>query len=360
MVHTMASGPVEDGDLLWEPSAERMAGSNISRYMAWLGAERGLRFDGYDTLWQWSVDDLEGFWASIWDYFDVAPASPYERVLEDAGMPGAHWFAGATLNYAERALRRRDDHAALIAGSESGATSSVSYRELRERVGAVAAGLRRLGVGRGDSVAALMPNIPETVIAFLAASSLGAIWSACSPEFGVTSIVDRFRQIEPKVLLAVDGYRYGGREFPRLDAVAEIQAGLPGLERTVVFPHLADAPDLSGLESAMLWGELESEPGELAFERVPFDHPLWVLYSSGTTGLPKPIVQGHGGILLEHLKVLVAAHRDRAGRPLLLVHNDRVDDVELPDRRAAPRRHGGAVRRRSVLPRHERALEVRG
>ena len=304
MVRTIALGPVEDGDLLWEPSAERMSASNISRYMAWLGAERGLRFDDYDTLWQWSVDDLEGFWESIWDYFDVGPGSPYERVLEDAGMPGAHWFPGATLNYAERALRRRDDHAALIAGSESGATSSVSYRELYERVGAVAAGLRRLGVGKGDSVAALMPNIPETVIAFLAASSLGAIWSACSPEFGVTSIVDRFRQIEPKVLLAVDGYRYGGREFPRLDAVSEIQASLPGLDRTVVLPHLVDSPDLDGLESTMLWGELESEPGELTFERVPFDHPLWVLYSSGTTGLPKPIVQGHGGILLEHLKVL--------------------------------------------------------
>ena len=297
-------GPVRDGDLLWEPSAERMSGSNISRYMAWLAAERGLRFDGYDDLWQWSVDDLEGFWASIWDYFEVMPRSPYEGVLEDRGMPGAHWFSGATLNYAERALRRRDDHTALIAGSESGTVSSVSYRELHERVGAVAAGLRRLGVGRGDSVAALMPNIPETVIAFLAASSLGAIWSTCSPEFGVTSIVDRFRQIEPKVLLAVDGYRYGGRAFPRLDALSEIQAGLPGLERTVVLPHLSDEPDLRALDSTMLWRELESEPGDLTFERVPFDHPLWVLYSSGTTGLPKPIVQGHGGILLEHLKVL--------------------------------------------------------
>ena len=295
---------MRDGDLLWEPSAERMAGSNISRYMAWLAAERGLRFDRYDDLWQWSVDDLEGFWASIWDYFEVGPGSSYEGVLEAPGMPGAHWFPGAALNYAEFALRRRDDDPALIAGSESGALSSVSYRELRERVGAVAAGLRRLGVGRGDSVAALMPNIPETVIAFLAASSLGAIWSACSPEFGVTSIVDRFRQIEPKVLLAVDGYRYGGRAFPRLDAVSDIQDKLPGLERTVVLPYLAEAPDLSGLESTMLWDELESEPGELVFERVPFDHPLWVLYSSGTTGLPKPIVHGHGGILLEHLKVL--------------------------------------------------------
>ena len=297
-------GPVRDGDLLWEPSAERMAGSNISRYMEWLADERGLRFESYNDLWQWSVDDLEEFWASIWDYFVVVSGSPYERVLGERGMPGAHWFSGATLNYAERALQRRDDNIALIAGSESGERSSVSYAELCERVGAVAAGLRRLGVGRGDSVAALMPNVPETVIAFLAASSLGAIWSTCSPEFGVTSIVDRFRQIEPKVLLAVDGYTYGGRDFPRLDAVSELQARLPGLERTVVLPYLADVPDLGGLESTMLWGELESGPGEVTFERVPFDHPLWVLYSSGTTGLPKPIVQGHGGILLEHLKVL--------------------------------------------------------
>ena len=275
-------------------------------------------------------------------------------------MPGAHWFPGATLNYAERALRRQDDHPALIAGSESGAASSVSYSELRERVGAVAAGLRRLGVGRGDSVAALMPNVPETVIAFLAASSLGAIWSACSPEFGVTSIVDRFRQIEPKVLVAVDGYRYGGREYPRLDAVSEIQAGLLELERTVVLPHLSGAPDLGGLESAMLWGDLESEPGDLTFERVPFDHPLWVLYSSGTTGLPKPIVQGHGGILLEHLKVLSLHIEIGPGDRFFWFTTTGWDDVELPDRRLAPRRHGGAVRRRSVLPRHERALEVFG
>ena len=298
------AGPVRDGDLLWEPSAERMAGSNISRYMAWLAAERGLPFDGYDDMWKWSVDDLEGFWASIWDYFDVVSGSAYERVLGDSEMPGARWFPGATLNYAEHSLRRMDGHAALVAGSESGQVSTVSYRELRERVGAVAAGLRRLGVGRGDRVVALMPNVPETVVAFLAVSSLGAIWSACSPEFGVTSIVDRFRQIEPKVLLAVDGYRYGGRAFPRLDAVVEIQAQLQGLERTVLFPYLSDAPEMDGLESTMLWGELESDPDEVTFERVPFDHPLWVLYSSGTTGLPKPIVQGHGGILLEHLKVL--------------------------------------------------------
>ena len=298
------SGPIRDGDLLWEPSAERVAGSNISRYIAWLAGERGLHFDGYDDLWQWSVDDLEGFWASIWDYFGVVSGSPYERVLDDRGMPGARWFPGAELNYAEHALRRQDDRPALLAGSESGTVSAVSYRELHDRVGAVAAGLRRLGVGRGDRVAALMPNVPETVIAFLAVSSLGAVWSACSPEFGVTSIVDRFRQIDPKVLLAVDGYRYGGRAFPRLDAVSEIQSHLPGLKRTVVLPRLSDAPDLGGLESTMLWRELESEPAALTFERVPFDHPLWVLYSSGTTGLPKPIVQGHGGILLEHLKVL--------------------------------------------------------
>ena len=166
--------------------------------------------------------------------------------------------------------------------------SAVSYRELHERVGSVAAGLRRLGVGRGDRVAALMPNIPETVIAFLAAASLGAVWSACSPEFGVTSIVDRFRQIEPKVLFAVDGYRYGGRDFPRLDAVSEIQAQLPGLKRTVVLPHLSDDPYLGALEATMLWRELELEPADLTFERVPFDHPLWVLYSSGTTACPSP------------------------------------------------------------------------
>ena len=273
-------------------------------------------------------------------------------------MPGAHWFSGATLNYAERALRRRDDDTALIAGSESGAVSSVSYRELHERVGAVAAGLRRLGVERGDSVAALMPNIPETVIAFLAASSLGAIWSTCSPEFGVTSIVDRFRQIEPKVLLAVDGYRYGGRAFPRLDAVSEIQAGLPGAGADGG-PSMAlgrPRPGGPGFDHAVERAGVGAGRPDFRARAVR-SSPLGPLLvrDDGAAQADSPGARRHPARAPEGA---VPAHRDRPGRPLLLVHDDRVDDVELPDRRAASRRDGGAVRRRSGLSRHERALEA--
>ena len=228
------AGLVVEGELLWEPSEERKVGSNLARYMGWLGEERGLRFDGYDDLWRWSVEDLDGFWGSIWEYFGVmsdglGPGSVeegrwrrgvaasgvegYRSVLSGREMPGARWFKGAGLNYAEHALRRRDGHAALLSRSELRPMEATSYRDLRERVGAVAAGLRRLGVRKGDRVAALMPNIAETVVALLATASLGAVWSACSPEFGTRSVVDRFRQIKPKVLLAVDGYRYGGRDF---------------------------------------------------------------------------------------------------------------------------------------------------
>ena len=290
---------------MWEPSESVRERSNVSRYMRWLSSNKGLDFADYAGLWQWSVTEIEGFWASIWEFYEVGALPPDHAVLADRSMPGAKWFSGAELNYAERALTRSDDHPAVVFKAEDKALTTLTFRQLRRRVASVATGLRRLGVGKGDRVVAYMPNTPETVVAFLATASIGATWAVCSPEFGTRNVVDRFKQIAPKVLLAADGYRYGGRDYPKLDAVAEIEAALPSLEKTVVLPYLKLAPKLGGLRLAMPWEELETGGDDtLEFERVPFDHPLWVLYSSGTTGLPKPIVHGHGGIVLEHLKVL--------------------------------------------------------
>jgi acetoacetyl-CoA synthetase len=296
------------GELLWTPSPESVERSNMTRYARWLSSERGFDFGGdYGQLRRWSVEELEEFWASIWDFFEVNPSTPYTEVLAERKMPGARWFDGAHLNYAEHLLRGKPrERPAILHASERRELDSLSWGELREQVSRVAAALRELGVEPGDRVVAYMPNVPETVVAFLATASLGAIWSSCSPDFGAGSVVDRFAQIEPKVLFCVDGYRYNGRDFDRTDVVAGLQAEMPSLERTVVFRYLGTDPDLSALRDVIDWNDLlaagEGQP--LAFEQVPFDHPLWVLYSSGTTGLPKAIVHGHGGILLEHLKKL--------------------------------------------------------
>jgi acetoacetyl-CoA synthetase len=300
------------GERLWEPSPEAIERSQMTRYMRWLEAERGIRPDSYEALWEWSVRELEDFWASIWDYFEVISSAPYSEVLAERTMPGARWFEGTALNYAEHIFRgKSDDQVAVHYASELRSLGELTWGELRERTAAIAEALRALGVGKGDRVAAYLPNGPEALIAFLASSSIGAVWSSCSPDFGPASVVDRFAQIEPKVLFAVDGYRYGGKDFDRLEPVAEIAARIPSLERIVVVPYLSASPELSPLERDALappttWDQLLDlgQGVELRFERVPFDHPLWVLYSSGTTGLPKAIVHGHGGILLEHLKKL--------------------------------------------------------
>jgi len=295
---------------IWEPSPERVERANITRYLHWLRDRRGLRFASYDELWRWSVEDLDGFWTSIWEFFEVGGPAP-TPALAERRMPGARWFPGATLNHAELSLRRHDDHPALLFGNEAGELGTISYAELGRRVAAVAAGLRRLGVAKGDRVVAYLPNVPETVIALLATASIGAIWSSCAPEFGVSSVVDRFAQIEPKVLVAVDGYRYGGAWHDRRDALAEIRRRLPTLRATVLVggsgrevpPGRGDHAPASG-NGTVAWDRLleEGAGAALAFEPVAFDHPLWVLYSSGTTGLPKAIVHGHGGIALELLK----------------------------------------------------------
>src|SRR5687767_1922386 len=275
--------------LLWEPPSELVERAVMTRYMRWL--DRG--FETYDELHRWSVEDLEGFWGSIWEFFEVDGS--YEQVLADRSMPGARWFTGAEVNYAEHAFRGKPgDRVAIVHAGELREQAEVTWGELRDQVAGIAAGLKALGVERGDRVAAYMPNIPEATAAFLASASIGAVWSSCSPDFGAKSVIDRFAQIEPKVLLTVDGYRYGGKDFDRREIVRGLVEAMPGVEHTVVLPYLHGGP--SG------WDDLLREREPLEFARVPFDHPLWVLYSSGTTGLPKAIVHGHGGILLEHLK----------------------------------------------------------
>jgi len=293
---------------LWEPSSELVENARMTAFMRWLEAKRGLSFNDYQELQRWSVDDLEGFWSAIWEFFEVEADGDPSPVLASREMPGAEWFPNVSLNYAEHVFAGKEglDATAIFHSSELRQLAELSWGELREQVAAVAAGLRAMGVEKGDRVAAYMPNVPETIVAFLATASIGAVWSSCSPDFGAASVIDRFAQIEPKVLFAVDGYRYGGKDFDRRETVAALQEAMPSVSRTVVVPYLDPDPDLSRLRDVTSWDHVltEAEGAALSFERVPFDHPLWVLYSSGTTGLPKAIVQSQGGILLEHLKKL--------------------------------------------------------
>jgi acetoacetyl-CoA synthetase len=300
---------MSDPPLLWTPGLDARTATRVGRYLAWLERERGQRFDTYDQLWRWSTSDLDGFWRSIWDHHDVRSSAPYSAALADARMPGAQWFPGARLNWAEHALRlagRGEQDVVVIGRSQTRDRSTLTVAELRDQVARARAGLQRLGVSRGDRVAAFMPNVPEAMVALLATASLGAIWTSCAPEFGVRSVVDRFSQVDPAVLITIDGYCYGSRGVERSDEVAAIRAALPGLRATVMLPYLH--PRERRIPDATTWEELTAEPGPLTFEQLPFDHPLYILYSSGTTGLPKPIVHGHGGILLEHLKIHALHH----------------------------------------------------
>jgi acetoacetyl-CoA synthetase len=302
------------GDLLWKPTAQVADNARITAYMQWLAVERGRKFDGYDDLWRWSTGQPAEFWATIWDYFDVRGDRGRGPVLAGGPMPAVRWFAGATINYARNALRTAQTdpaRVALISHSERGGGGRLTYGELAAEVSRVADGLRSAGVGRGDRVAALLPNGPEAVIAMLATASLGAIWSSCSPDFGPASVIDRFAQIEPKVLIAVAGYSYGGKDYRRADVVGQIVAALPSLAALVMVDGAPEDSAPGDGPVVLDWPSLGAggPPAEPRFEEVPFDHPLWVVYSSGTTGLPKPIVHGHGGIVLEHLKVM-SFHQD--------------------------------------------------
>jgi acetoacetyl-CoA synthetase len=286
-------------EVLYVPDERARQESEIGRYLRWLESNRELNFSTYEDLWQWSVTDLSGFWSSIWEFFEVKAHTPPTAVLADRTMPGASWFPGATLNYAEHALGRPEDRdaVAVVAHSQTRPPIELTFGELRDQVGRARAGLIRLGVQKGDRVVAYLPNIPETLVAFLATASLGAIWASCAPEFGPRSVIDRFSQLEPKVLLTVAGYKYGDRDVDRRGEVAEIRAALPGLEHVVNVPYGAGT-----LPEAVAWPDLLAEAAEPVFDAVPFDHPLFVLFSSGTTGVPKAIVHRHGGILIEHLK----------------------------------------------------------
>jgi len=317
--HAASAGiGVCEGELLWTPSAAQIEGANLTLFAKWLARERGLHFASYDEMWQWSVSELEEFWQAIWDYFGVQSSARHTSVLGKRTMPGAEWFPGARLNYAQHVLRNeRAGTDALLFVSETESLRGLPWESFAGQARILATRLRELGVGPGDRVVAYMPNIPQTMIAMLAATAIGAIWACCSPDFGSRGVIDRIQQLAPKVLFCVDGYRYGGKAFDRKKELAEIIGALDGLEHVVHLPYL-NAEDHAGpSEGALRWSDLvERAPvskEEFEFEQVPFGHPLWVLFSSGTTGLPKAIVQSHGGILLEQLK-LQHFHMDyRAG-----------------------------------------------
>ncbi len=293
---------------IWTPSAEQVRTAAMTRFREFVNARHGASFGSYAELYHWSVVDIRAFWDAVWDFCGVIASRRFDEVVDDpTRMPGARWFAGARLNFAENLLRYRDDRTAILFRGEDGRTGRLTYAELYNRTSALARALREAGVTAGDRVAGFMPNLPETVIAMLAATGIGAVWSSCSPDFGVRGVLDRFGQIAPKILFTADGYRYNGRPYDSLGRVREIVAAIPAIRRVVVVPYLSERPAIGAVPRAVSWDAFTAGGNDntLAFAQLPADHPLYIMYSSGTTGVPKCMVQGAAGILVQHLKELV-------------------------------------------------------
>ncbi|MDZ7832746.1 MAG: acetoacetate--CoA ligase [Desulfobacterales bacterium] len=291
--------------ILWQPSEEQIKQTNMYRFIQYVNGRYNLSISNYPELYQWSVDQIPDFWAAMWDFADIIHSQPYEQVVDDLNkMPGAEWFVGARLNFAENLLRYRDDELAIIFKGENQEPVRLTYAALYDEVARMAASLKEIGVRPGERVVGYMPNMPQTIIAMLAATSLGASWSSCSPDFGFKGVMDRFGQIAPRVLVSADGYFFKGKRIDSLDRVGDIVKQIPSIERVVIVPYTQSAPDISGIDKAMLMDDFKSSESGLSidFAQLPANHPLYIMYSSGTTGLPKCMVQGSAGILINQLK----------------------------------------------------------
>jgi len=295
-------------EMLWKPSDASIRQSNMHRFMQFINSKHNQKFTQYTPLYAWSVRNISDFWASLWEFADIVHSKPYDQVVDDLGkMPGAHWFSGAHLNFAENLLRHRDGQTALVFKGEGQSSVKITYAELYDEVARIAASLRAMGIKPGDRVVGFLPNMPHAIIAMLAATSIGAIWSSCSPDFGIKGVLDRFGQIQPRVIFTADGYLFKGKKIDSLERMAGILRELRSIERVVVVPYTDPNPDIRGVPHAVHWSDFRSRESGLAieFEQLPFEHPLYIMYSSGTTGLPKCMVQSAGGILVHHLKELI-------------------------------------------------------